>query len=44
MQILITLREEQEFQILGSKVLRKVCRPEMKLSPEYWVGLKLMIG
>jgi len=42
-KILITLREEQELQILGNKVLRKVCGPEMKLNPEYWVGLKLVI-
>jgi hypothetical protein len=43
-KISITLREEQELQILGNKVVRKVCGPEMKLSTEYWVRLKLVIG
>ena len=43
-KISVALREEQELQILGNKVLRKVCGPEMKLSTEYWVRLKLVIG
>jgi hypothetical protein len=43
-KISFTLREEQELQVLGNKVHRKVCGPEMKLSTEYWVRLKLVIG
>jgi hypothetical protein len=43
-KISVTLREEQELQILGNKILRKVCGHEMKLSTEYWVRLKSLIG